>query len=286
MLVLIIFLFANIAQTPLIDATNIVLLSGFNLYNDIMLGQIYTMLILFLLLGISALNSNHQKTAAVSWGIVAALKFLPLFFMPILFLKKHFQLIGFLIITFLCIHLITFSVAGLDVYKAFWAAFCQNYLGGEVAGEVPLSVQYQSIQVMVNRSVAEGSLTSSLGLFIVVLWKIFWTSIAVFTCWQMRHLKYFIEIACSSVIMLLLLFENGSATYHLLFTLVVLLTVYKVKVSFKDRFLVLLAFAGMGFIPFAVHLCQFQSIITDYTRLWCLCLFAASYFYVFLTHSE
>jgi hypothetical protein len=280
MLVLIIILFAKITNIAVIDAANLLLLCGFNLFNDIMLGQVYTMMLLLLVVAHLAWIRQSWITAGICWGVVAALKFLPLFFLPLLLYKKQFRLVGYMIITFFFMHLITYLVGGVEVYRPFFAAFIQNYVRGEVAGEIPLSIQYQSMQVIVNRLMLQGNITAPIGTIITLLWKLTWLLIAVYLCFRVRNQKYFIEVAYSSMILLLLLFENGSATYHLLFTVPIWFTVYKLHISEAGKGFMLLAFICMGFIPFLVHVAQLHTFITDYSRLWCICLFAACYFYL------
>lgn len=282
----IVFFLSKQLKIDLIDASNILLMSGFNLYNDLMLGQVYVVMVFLLIYGWYLYHHNKIIGAGTVWGVVAAIKFLPLFFIPFFILKRHYKLSAIILFTFLFLHSITLYFGGIESYKAFVHAFTENYLHGKVANEVATSSQYQSIEALVNlmkQNNLLGSLTAS---FIKIFWKLFWISLCFGACYKYISGKKFIPVAIASTSLLLLLFENGSATYHLLFCLLVLMIIFELNFSMTWKFYLLGAYLLLGFLPFVVHLMQSEYLVFNFVRLWSLALFSLLFFAAFKKHDR
>ena len=282
----IVLLLTKLLEIDKIDAANLILICGFNLYNDFMLGQVYIVMILFLLLGWYGLSRDHKLISGLSWGWVAAIKFLPLFFIPFLIYKKHYKITFIIILSFIIIHLLTGIIGGSMAYNSFFEVFKNNYLHGQVANDTPTSMQYQSVEVFLNLSHQIYSWPNWLLSLIKIIWKITWITLAVITCLKYINTKYILMISLASTTLLLLLFENGSATYHLLFCLFVITIFLQLQIKLSFKIIIIIALTAMGFVPFLVQQLNFESLFLNFSRLWCLSLFAALFFIGLNKHSH
>jgi hypothetical protein len=93
-------------------------------------------------------------------------------------------------------------------------------------------------------------------------------------------------ISLASTTLLLLLFENGSATYHLLFCLFVITIFLQLQIKLSFKIIIIIALTAMGFVPFLVQQLNFESLFLNFSRLWCLSLFAALFFIGLNKHSH
>lgn len=273
-----VFLITKLINTSLLDAANITLLSGFNLYNDIMLGQVYVVMLFLIIYGWYAYSQQKMQQSGIAWGMVAAFKFLPLFFIPFLLYKKQFKITAILIFTFLLINLIALIVGGSATYYAFIDVFINNYIAGKVANETAMSLQYQSIEVFANLSTHHFGWSNNLAMLLKFFWKIAWLLLFLSLNLKSIYSKNFLFISVSSFTLLLLLFENGSASYHLLFCLFALVCFFKIATPTAWKTALLICFAGMGFLPVLVQYLNLDNLLLNFCRLWCLSLFAACFF--------
>jgi hypothetical protein len=272
------YLLSKICLISVIDAANILLICGFNMYNDIMLGQVYLVMLFVVLLGWHLLMQQKNIISGISLGIVAAIKFLPLFYLPFLWYKKYFKICFILIFVCALFHVICFWLVGTHVYQNFLEVFTANYLDGKVANEIPNSLQYQSFEVFSNQlspkfSSSEGTIT-----LIKVSWKVFWTLLAALLSIKYLKSTSFLFVTIASTTLLLLLFENGSATYHLLFALLTVITFLKENKSKTYFVFLMISLAAMGFLPTLVNVLSLDNFMISFTRLWCLCLYSLCFF--------
>lgn len=269
---------SKLINIKLTDAANLSLLCGFNLYNDLMLGQVYTIMVFMILLAFFWFKKNKIILPGILLGIVAAIKFLPLFFLPLFLYKKQYKMSVVMLFTFLMLHTLTICAAGFEPYMAFVNVFKQNYLNGYVANSLATSVQYQSMEVLVNILNQNLMITDEMTTALKLIWKLFWLLLGISACYKYFSKAEFLPVCFASVTLLLLLFENGSATYHLLFSLIALPLIFNQTLNSNWRISLLVAFSLMGFFPFLVHLLNCTGFILSFSRLWCLSLFSALYF--------
>lgn len=274
----IVLLLTKLLDIDKIDAANLILASGFNLYNDFMLGQVYVVMIFFLLLGWYCLIRDYKITGGLCWAWVAAIKFLPLFFILVLLYKKHYKISFIVILGCILIHLFTFIVGGSMAYNSFLEVFQNNYLHGQVANEAPSSIQYQSMKVLLNLIDYNCHWPAWLLSAISICWKMSWITLAIYTCLKYLKTKHVLSVSFASITLLLLLFENGSATYHLLFCLFAIIAFLEIKIKLSLKIAIVLAYTMMGFVPLMVQQLNLQSLFLNFSRLWCLSLFAALFF--------
>jgi hypothetical protein len=155
-----------------------------------------------------------------------------------------------------------------------------------VANDTPTSIQYQSLEVFLNLSHQIYSWPDWLLSLIKIIWKMSWIALAIITCLKYIRTKYILTISLATLSLLLLLFENGSASYHLLFCLFVITIFLQLKIKLSFKIAIIIAFAAMGFVPFLVQQLHFEYLFLNFSRLWCLSLFATLFFIGLNKHSH
>jgi hypothetical protein len=274
----IVFLLKSICNIDKTSASVFFLLSGFSLYNDLMLGQVYLVMLAFILLGWIALVQNKAILSGMSWGFVAAFKFLPLFFIPFLLFKKQYKITFFLLLSFMVIHLFTLVIGGTDAYNSFFQVFIDNYLHGKVANQTALSIQYQSMEALANLLSQLSHWPNWSVNLLKIIWKVIWLCFVILLWIKYFNSKYFLIVSLTSVTLILLLFENGSASYHLLFCLFASMAFLQIVKDKCWKITLFLAYATIGFIPVLISLLHIDNLFVNFSRLWCLSLFAAIFF--------
>lgn len=277
-LVGIIFLLKSICNIDETSASVILLLSGFSLYNDLMLGQVYLVMLLFIMLGWYALVQNKAILSGIAWGFVAAFKFLPLFFIPFLLFKKQYKTTFFLLLTFMIIHLFTLFIGGTDAYNSFFQVFIDNYLHGKVANQTALSIQYQSMEALANLLYQLSHWPNWSVNLLKIIWKVIWLYFVILLWLKYFNSKYFLIVSLTSITLILLLFENGSASYHLLFCLFASTAFLQIVKDKCWKITLLLAYATIGFIPVLISILRIDNLFVNFSRLWCLSFFAGVFF--------
>lgn len=282
----IVSLMTKLSDLNFINASFVLLLSGFSFYNDIMLGQVYLAMLFLLLLGWHYFNKNKITASGLCWGMLAAFKFLPLFFIPILIYKKQYKLTLVLLSTFILMNVLTIMAGGTEVYKSFINVFSNNYISGKVANDTALSIQYQSMEAFANllKEKYQWPIFWISGLKLV--WKILWIGLFAQLFRHYIKSKYLLIIALTSIILLLLLFENGSASYHLLFCLMALLAAFIIITDKKWKLILIITYATMGFVPFVMSQLQQCNLLLNFSRLWCLSIFALCYLLALKKHQK
>lgn len=274
----IIFLLKSICNIDKTSASVILLLSGFSLYNDLMLGQVYLVMLAFIILGWHALVQNKAILSGMSWGFVAAFKFLPLFFIPFLLFKKQYKITFFLLLSFMVIHLFTLVIGGAGAYNSFFQVFIDNYLHGKVANQTALSIQYQSMEALANLLSQLSHWPNWSVNLLKIIWKVIWLCFVILLWLKYFNSKYFLIVSLTSVTLILLLFENGSASYHLLFCLFASMAFLQIVKDKCWKITLLLAYATIGFIPVLISLLHIDNLFVNFSRLWCLSFFAGIFF--------
>lgn len=254
---LLIFLIAKktsaIFSLPLLTTSILTLCCGFNLANEIMLGQTYLLMLFLFLLGYSQVQKGDNWLSALLFAIVISIKFIPLVIIPILMFAERWRLILNMIIFTILLQLLFVLYAGIDVYKDFFEFGFSNFVSGKVVGEKAMALQYQSFGVLVNHIVGSDIYDASkvaLGflmkaLFIGGLVLLFFRVIS-----KTRFTDYLLPLGCGSAIITILLLENGSASYHFLFLLFPIVAITSLKeVKEKHKQILWFAFALVGFGP-------------------------------------
>lgn len=260
--------------------------AGFNLANDLMLGQVYIFTVLITLIAIDAILKNKQFVPGILLGVIASIKLFPLLFIPVFLIKKKFKLATSLIVSFLLMNLLVFFLCGAEVFYSFFEAFKINYLQKKVAGVLPTSYQYQSIEAFKNCVLSSSSIsdfTKNCVVFVSNIWTPVWFLLLLFTLFVKRKSNCFIEIGIAGILLFLIITEVGSASYHMLLLIPALtLLFYNGILNHKTKFLLLIIWFAIGFFPTVYHKLNFQNLFSDYNRLWLLVVFSLLCFYSLL----
>jgi len=250
---------------------------GFNLANDLMLGQVYIFTVFITLIALVSILKNKQFIPGVLLGIIASIKLFPLLFIPIFLIKKKFKLAMSLIVSFLIMNLLVFFLCGAEVFYSFFEAFKINYLQKKVAGVLPTSSQYQSIEAFKNSVLSKGSIsgfTKNCVVFVSNVWSPLWFLLLVFTLFLKRTSNYFIEIGISGILLFLLITEVGSASYHMLLLIPALtLIFYNGFLNYKTKIALLFIWFAIGFFPTIYLKLEIDNLILNFNRLWLLSIF-------------
>ncbi len=283
-----VYLIHSILSLSFVESALLLFFGGFNLVNDLMLGQTYLFLLWLLIIGWHCYTQQNKIGAGLSWGLLAVFKFLPLFFLPFLIYKKEYKLAIFLFVLFMALHLLTYLVAGKASYVAFKNSFSENYLNNKVANQTPTSYNYQSMEALTNVKIEENQLKGHQNNFwkdVNLAWKLVWTIISIYFLFSIRKNKNFLQQAISSVILLLLLLEAGSASYHLLFcAFPLLISVQSSPMKFNIAFVSCWFF--LGFLPTLLHHISISTLVFSFSRLWMLALFSLLFFYTLLPKNQ
>lgn len=273
-----IFITSRLMHFTLFQSALIFLLAGFNLANDFMLGQIYTCMLWLLLIGWDSFINKKYIQSSLAWAVLAALKFLPLFFLPFLLYKKEYKTLMYFTIFFCLLQSIVLLQGGAAVFVAFAESFNSNYLSAQVANLVPTSVQYQSVKSLLNATMPLNGQYGIWHLAINYCWQFIWILWAVFTMIKFRNTLNFLMLAISNCILVLLLLEVGSATYHLLFCFFPLLYVFQYASPNYCRAMLFL-WIMMGFFPTIQSKLLGSITLLSYSRLLLLVLFSFLFFW-------
>ena len=176
------------------------------------------------------------------------------------------------------IHLFTLVIGGTDAYNSFFQVFIDNYLHGKVANQTALSIQYQSMEALANLLSQLSHWPNWSVNLLKIIWKVIWLCFVILLWLKYFNSKYFLIVSLTSVTLILLLFENGSASYHLLFCLFASMAFLQIVKDKCWKITLFLAYATIGFIPVLISLLHIDNLFVNFSRLWCLSLFAAIFF--------
>lgn len=265
-------------------AGNIVLLSGFCLSNDLMLGQMYLLMLAVTLGGYYLIKSGKPISGAFLWGIVMSLKYYTGVFIPGLFLHRKMKAIFYLLISFLLINFLCLLWVGMPVYSYFISYIFSTHLEGKIIGQTAFSIQFQSFESLFNRLFIKDEIQNpepfydSPSLFFLFKSICYALPLAftVHLIIKTRDSDFFEEVYLSASLTLLLILEPGSATYHLLLLLFPIILACRVMMKNNMKTQAYYLIAGMGAIGFLsvgfnkLSLYYDWPLLLRYNRLWFL----------------
>lgn len=268
-------------------ASNSLLLFGFCLTNDLMLGQVYLFMLTLTLGGYLLLENRKGPAGAFLWGMVMSLKYYTFVFIPVFFIKKEYKMVVGLLASFFIINLIGLYFLGLPVYTYFVDEIFLKHLQGRIIGQTAFSIQFQSIESLLNNLFIKDVQWNPNPYFeSSILFKclkiVFYLAPVYFSMLIIRRYRkhfYFIEVSSSVLLTLLLLLEPGSATYHMILLGFPLILAIKVWINTPQQnfiyYLVSIIF-GIGFLSVLFnYLAAYFNLplLFQYNRLWMLTLF-------------
>jgi hypothetical protein len=281
-----IMLIRKITGLDFFTAGCIIMVSGFCLTNDLMLGQVYLLMLAATLSGYYFIKTLRPFRGSFLWGFVMSLKYYTIVLVPVLLWKKHFKVLAGMLISFLLINLLTLFFTGTAVYDYFLTHIFSAHLAGKINGQEAFSLQFQSFESLLNRLFVKDDVFNPYPFYeSVVCWWMFksvlyiiFTAAAVWLLFTARNSVYFFETGAAVLITLLLLLEPGSASYHLLLLVfpVVMAAVILDKRPVTAIFPLLACLAAIGFLPPVLNPLSARyemPLFLQYSRLWLLILF-------------
>jgi hypothetical protein len=292
-----ILLIRKIINSDFIFAANILLISGFCLTNDLMLGQVYLLMLTVTLGGYLLIDKNKIIAGSILWGIVMALKYFTVVMIPVYLLRKKWKPVIYILTSFILIHTICLFFTGWNVYEFFFKSIFLSHLEGKIIGQNAFAIQFQSFESLFNNLFTMDPVwnplpfyeSGKLFLFFKLVTFVTFTSISLFILFRSRHSKYFVEISSASLITLLLLLEPGSATYHLLLLIIPLVLIIKALKENEMHLQIswlLIVMGAIGFLSVLINKISafyYWPLLLQYNRLWLLVIFyALQHYYSFL----
>jgi hypothetical protein len=276
-------LIQKIIKWRYISCLNLLLLSGIALANNFFLGQMYLLLLVFILSGYLLITRNKKITGGIIWGIGAAIKYIPVILLFAFLNKKNQKAILGLLLSIILINLFGLFVFGIDVYKTFFRSVLFNHLDGHIAGQSQWSFAFQTWNSFFSNLFLYDSkenpapLISSVTAFYFAKYFIHGSLIGL-PIWVYRKTK---SMKSENDIALILLSTTAlallpvSASYHFLliiFPLVLFIKIYS-EVNNKILLMIIL-FSATGFIPPLINkLYVCIPILLAYARLWLVTFF-------------
>ena len=268
-------------------AGNIMLLPGFCLTNDLMLGQVYLFMLTLTIYGYFLIQKNNMIAGSFLWGLVMALKYYTILLLPVYFFRKKGNIVTWVLISFSVVCLCSLYLVGLPVFTYFIRNILAGHLEGKITGQTAFSVQFQSFESLFNRLFTRDATWNPHPFYESEhLFFIFKTvsyavplAFAVHLVVKARHLECREELSSAVLITLLLLLEPGSASYHLLLLVYPVLMAVRVlmKRSMRGQIARLLGcMTGIGFLSVLLNRISLRfelPLLFQYNRLWLLLLF-------------
>jgi hypothetical protein len=284
------FLIQKISNWNYITSLNTILISGFALSNDLYLGQIYLFLTALLLTGYLFFTKRNNLIPSFCWGIIMALKYLPVIFLPALILKKNWKTVFGILSIFAAINLVGITICGTVVYKQFINKVFLFHITGSLPNEMIYSIKYQSWDSLFYNlfmydskynpqpvfDFQEGYVFSKIVIYVFLI------SMLIYFYHKTFKSKYFFETTAALSVFSLLFFEPGSATYHNLFLILPYIIILKFLINLNQqthRFYFSVLFFSIGFLPTFLnkfHTFNGGNLFLSYNRLWMEMIF---YFY-------
>ena len=280
----------EITRWNFVRSINSLLITGFALANDFFLGQVYLFCTVLLLAGYLFLMRNKTLIPSLSWGIVMALKYVPVIFLPALFFKRKWKMAAGLIAVFIIIHLFCIPFFGAGEYLKFFKNIFVSHLRGNLYEGNPFSIKYQSCESLLNNLfVPDASFNphpvfnfpAGYAIFKFTVYALVFL-ILIFFYIRAKNNDRFFEIIISISVVSLLILEPGSATYHNLFLVLPFVFILKLLQDThqaRHQFYFSVLFIIIGFLPTLLNkfaLFNGGNIFLSYNRLWLEMIF---YFY-------
>ncbi len=144
-----IIMLAKIIQLDFFKCGLIFFLSGFALANNFMFGQVYLLVLLFLLLGMYFMQKDNDILSALFIALSIVLKFYTIFFIFLFIFKKRYKLLVYTIVFSVLIYIPVVLVTGFDL-NWFYFTTIMPRLGDAWVGTV-YAAEYQSWLSLLHR---------------------------------------------------------------------------------------------------------------------------------------
>lgn len=276
LLILVIILSASLFNLSLLQSATVVLSAGFALFNDLYLGQIYIFLLFLFISGFVLFEKQKFLSSGMSWSILLSLKYISIVVLPWLLLKFKWKNLWVIAGGFLAILGICYIAMGGEVLEKYYADIFTAHLTGSLAEGKPVSVNYQSWESLLIALFPDHSICRLTGKGVFYALSFLYLAALFYTN---QHNKNFFRTMFSASLIILLILDPGSATYHLVFLIFPVLHILNQLLARGEIFHVfflLLMFLAIGWFPLAYskfHLYQSGNWVIAYARLLLLTAF-------------
>ncbi len=257
--------------------------SGLALANNLMLGQVYLLLLFSMLLSIKLLQSNSRWLPGTLLGGGIAVKYFPLVFIPGLIRCKNRFVLAWIVFTLILVNLSALIVFGLNTYKDFFNSVLFSHLSGELKGQSPWSASFQSWNALAHvlfryHPLENPDPLSDSGLLYSVVKNGIPALVLLlsgYIMFKIRHVKSYLENSVMLLSSTLLFLTPAGATYHNLLLLLPL-TLYlqqfrSTEGLFNPSVMVLfLSLVISGILPLLLNNLQVltENLLFLFHRLW------------------
>lgn len=277
----IVLLMSRITGLPGPMSLLIFLMSGMALVNNLYLGQMYLMLLLFLLTSYFLVLKGYASSTGFFLGTGIAIKYFPLVFIPTLISERRWKTLLSASAVFLLFHIVALILLGSNVYSDYFHNVLFQHLNGNLEGQSPWSSSFQSWNSLGHQLFLSDNIENPHPYFpsekMYVVYKFFiysFTLIAgVILYLKFRKQPDFIEASLSLTAMTILVLSPASASYHgllLLFPVSLMGNILLVRGNARGFILLILLTGLIGFLPWLLEVLSIRStsIALTYTRLW------------------
>jgi hypothetical protein len=118
--------------------------SGLTLANNLMLGQVYLLLLISMLISMILLQGNSRWIPGALLGFGIAVKYFPLVFIPGLIRAKKWIVLAWIVFTLFLLNFLALLIFGMNTYTEFLDHVLFRHFAGELEGQSPWSSSFQS----------------------------------------------------------------------------------------------------------------------------------------------
>jgi len=257
--------------------------SGLALANNLMLGQVYLLLLFSMLLSIKLLQSNSRWIPGTLLGCGIAVKYFPLVFIPGLIRTKKWTVLAWIVFTLFLLNLLALLIFGMNTYTEFFDHVLFRHFAGELEGQSPWSASFQSWNALAHmlfryHSFENPDPLSDSGLLYTVVKSGIPALILLLSGYiliRIRNVKSYLENSVMLLSSTLLFLTPAGATYHNLLLLLPF-TLYLQQFStteglFNPSVMVLfLSLVISGILPLLLNNLQVltENLLFLFHRLW------------------
>ncbi|REJ82941.1 MAG: DUF2029 domain-containing protein [Bacteroidetes bacterium] len=294
-----VILIKRIADLSLFQAAFLILLSGASLDNNLVLGQVYLLLLLSTLWIYLLIQRRKEFQAAIITGLGISIKYFPAIFVAASLLIKKIRFFFLTIAAVTAINLICVSLIGVQTYQDFFREVILKHFAGELEGQSPWAYAFQSWNSLGHRLfLFHPAENPSPLLQSNTAFKIFKTfthvciiAVSSIYLYKIRLKKNFFGLSVVILTYTVLLLSPAGATYHHLLAWLpyAILLSHRKPMQSKSKTLLMLILAVMIISSFAPYVISRMDIFTEnlvisYYRLWSnLIIYSSS---IFIIHFE
>ena len=259
-----ILILSKIAELNFFKTGVIFFLSGFALANNFMFGQVYLLVLFFLLLSMYFMKQENDVLSALFLALSIVLKFYTIFFIFLFIFKKRYRLLTYTIVLSLLIYIPVVLLTGFEL-NYFYFTTIMPRLGDAWVGTV-YAPEYQSFLSLLHRWFdfepmlnPDPLIKSSIAFYVLKYSYIFFILTLAISVLKPGKKFLIYELSLFCIACLLLLPVNASYQYVVLIPSAVILFKYY---SDQKRFFPAAAIVLLMFVMNS----HMQIMVTDYFR--------------------